>query len=274
MRKYWSCGKFADWLRGTPKLDAGTSKEWHQWRTACKEKNPIRYWMVEEGLDDIQDFIMWPLDKLYAIKYWLVNRFSTTHALTSSLKRGQWHEFDERMLHCLFDELVNFVEIEQAWHHVIFSEEAYKKYKTPWYASGWFRLRTWRCPEAGLDYLNWASQLVFDDTYCFDNTHPDFGKPTHQAICAKETIELYNWWKFVRPTRGDANDISGWSEYCELRRQRNPDYWWDDVEDKTEEEKTYSRSILINLRDIEKYYDDQDEEMLIRLIKIRRGLWT
>lgn len=272
-RNYWSCTKFADWLRGTPKLKSGTGKEWSLWREASKDKHPIRYWITEEGLDYLQDFIYWPTDKLYAIKYWLVNRFSTkTHALTSNLKRGQWHEFEERMLHCLFDELVNFVEIEQAWHHVVCDKDAYKKYATPWYATGWFRLRTWRSPEAGVDYLNWASKLRMDEGWGVDPDDEKFGTPTHQAETAIETLVLYYWWKDIRPQRPDPFDVSGWSELCERRRAKSEDHWW--MEDQNEEERAESRvSIDISNR-LEEEYNKEDEDMMIRLIKIRRGLWT
>ena len=47
---YCSCSKFADWLRGTPKLSAGTEKQWRVWKEAAKDSHTIRYWIVEEGL--------------------------------------------------------------------------------------------------------------------------------------------------------------------------------------------------------------------------------
>lgn len=55
-----------------------------------------------------------------------------THALTSNLKKGQWHEFDVRLLHTAFDELVNFVEVEQAWLQIVCEEDGQKKHKIPW----------------------------------------------------------------------------------------------------------------------------------------------
>ena len=129
MRNYWSCTKFADWLRGTAKPDSATGKGWDDWRKIAASSHKFRYWLAEEGLDAIQSFVMWPTDKLYDIKYWLVNRFSTkTHALTSStLERGQWHDLDSRILFCLFDELVNFVETEKAHIHVVFGYVKRKK---------------------------------------------------------------------------------------------------------------------------------------------------
>lgn len=33
---YWTIGKFADWLRGTPKLKCGTSEEWNDWEDKAK----------------------------------------------------------------------------------------------------------------------------------------------------------------------------------------------------------------------------------------------
>lgn len=273
-RQYWTCTKFADWLRGTPKLKLGTGKEWILWKQASKEKHPIRFWIAEEGLDYLQDFIFWPTDKLYEIKYRLVNRYSTkTHALTSNLKRGEWHEFEDRMLHCLFDELINFVEIEQAWHHIVWDQEARKKYRSPWYASGWFRTRTWRCPEAGVAYLNWASSLTFDKDWVPEDD-PKYGLPTPQAETARETLVLYYWWKDVRPNRVDPYDASNWSEICDRRRQKNPDSWIFDLEDETEEERQEVRESLDITNKLETEYAQEDQDMLIRLIKIRQGLWT
>jgi len=151
---YWSCSRFADWLRGTPKLSAGTGKEWRQWRRAAKDAHPIRFWIVEEGLDYAQNFINWPADRFHDIRYYINNRWvSHTHRLTAhprDIKPGSWCDVGNRFLPCLFNELVDFVEIEQSWHHVLWSDEERKKYEVPWWRRGFLRWRTWRCPEAGL----------------------------------------------------------------------------------------------------------------------------
>ena len=76
----------------------------------------MRYWIAEEALDYLQDFITWPVRKIYDIKYYINNRWvSKTHALTASVKdipRGEWRDVGHRFLPCLFNELVDFVEIE------------------------------------------------------------------------------------------------------------------------------------------------------------------
>src|SRR5664279_3554349 len=121
---YWTCSKLADWLRGTPKPLAGTAEEWNAWKKTAKAKK-IRYWLVEEGLDYLQDLVRWPANRINDVRCYIKTRWVLkSHALTSNLKRGEWYDFDTRMLHGVFDELVNFVEIEQAWMLVVFSEEA------------------------------------------------------------------------------------------------------------------------------------------------------
>lgn len=267
---YWSCTKFADWLRGTPKLSAGSGKEWNEWEQQSKQFNPIRFWLAEEALDNIQDFVNWPADKLYSFKYWINNRYITkTHALTSNLKRGEWHEFDTRLLYSMFDELVNFVEVEQAWWHVAWDSEARKKYNAPFYSCGWFRSRTWRSPEAGIEALEWASKLTDEEWLPEDQKHE--AKPTLQATNAQELLDLYHWWKVIRPARPDPYDASGWTALCESNRKEQKTLFW---EENTEGEREVSSKILDLLHEIEEQYDQEDEDMMIRVIKIRRGMWT
>ena len=269
---YWSCSKFADWLRGTAKPMAATGKEWGQWRRASKEAHPIRYWIVEEGLDYAQNFVNWPGDKLNDIRYYINNRWVTrTHSLTAhprDIKPGQWQDVGNRFLPCLFNELVDFVEVEQAWHHVLWDEESRKKYRTPWWRSGWLRWRTWRCPEAGIDYLKWAMTLTNKDFI----EEGEQEEPTYQAKAAKEILELYTWWKEVYPNRPDVHDASGWTAYCDLRRQKGYDLL--DMEDKSPEEAEICKTALDKTREIEEAYNKEDEEMMIRLIKVRESLWT
>ena len=272
---YWSCSKFADWIRGTPKLDAGTAEEWNIWKKTAKEK-PIRYWLAEEGLDYLQNFIFWPSNRFRNIVFYINNRWITkSHALTSNLKRGKWQDFDERLLHAVFDELVNFVEIEQAWMHVVWSEEGRKKYRTPWYRT-FFRIRLWRCPEAGLAYLDWAAELKKDEEW-IDKNDPEYGKPTFQALAAQETRALYNWWKHERPNRPDPMDTSGFSSYYEERR-KEAELRGDDLllgmlnSDKTRDERSDNLSSICHK--MEEEQDEEDTNMLIRLVKIRHSLWT
>jgi hypothetical protein len=276
---YWTCSKFADWLRGTTKLKCGTSEEWNEWEARAKSAYPWRWWLAEEGLDYLQSFIMWPADKLYAIKYYINNRWITrTHALTAhrrDIKPGDWCDVGNRFLPCLFNELVEFVEVELAWWHLAWSPEERPKYNMPWWAVGWWRVRTWRCPQAGLDNLAWQMSITAKEDYGLNPGDKGYGEPTRQAKNAAEILALYKWWTEVYPRRPDPHDASGWSEYCELRRQEEGEGMrWIGVDSKNPETRKLGKKSLDLSYKIEQQYEKEDEAMMIRLIKIRSSLWT
>lgn len=261
-RNYWTCSKFADWLRGTMKPRSETAKGWTAWNKQAKKDHPVRYWIAEEGLDYAQDFVYWIPNRIKSVKHYIKNRYiNKTHALTSTLPKGQWHELDTRILHCIFDELVEFVEVDKALMNWSWFEKTGKKVKTP-------------DIEAGLDHLDWEISLKFDEEYGSSKTDQNYGQETPQATKAKEIKELYNWWKNIRPTRPDASDISGWSALCDARRKKYGEDTMFCTEDATAEERQETRKVLDASSVIEEQYEQEDEDMLIRIIKIRRGLWT
>ena len=273
---YWSCTPFADWVRGTRKLNSGTSEEWNDWANKAKGYNPIRFWLAEEGLGHLQDFVTYPIRKLYDVKYYINNRFvSRTHALTAhsrDIKPGSWTDVGNRFLPCLFNELVDFVEVETAGNHIAWGgEEVRAKYDVPFYASGWFRWGNWRCRQAGLDHLDWAMTLTNSDWV--DKSDPDYGKPTSQALAAKEIKELYTWWTVTYRNRPDPYVVSGWSVYCDNLRKQHGDNWIGMGPIDTSTKKSRDEAMAL-LDSIEKEYDKEDTEMMIRLIKARDSLWT
>lgn len=274
---YWTCSKFADWVRGTKKLSAGTSEQWDEWTTAAQMKHNFRYWLAEEGLDYLQRIVYWPTDKLYDIKYYINNRWvSRTHSLTAhpkDIRPGQWCDVGNRFLPCLFNELVDFVEVELAWWHIAWDDEARKQFEAPWYARGWFRWRTWRNPEAGLANLEWQRQLRWSEDEGFKPGDENIGKPTPQAIKAQEILDLYTWWTVTYRNRPDAYEASGWTAACEAQRLANGGKlsWGTPKDPALKKAQNKAHKLL---QKIEADYEKEDEEMMIRLIKVRHGLWT
>lgn len=274
---YWTCSKFADWVRGTKKLSAGTSEQWDEWTTTAQMRHNFRYWLAEEGLDYLQRIVYFVPDTLYSIKYYINNRWVTrTHSLTAhprDIKPGQWCDVGNRFLPCLFNELVDFVEVELAWWHIAWAEKDEKnKYKAPFWATGWFRWRTWRCPQAGLDNLEWQRNLRWKEDEVGEGSD-NLGKLTQQAIKAQEILDLYNWWTQIHPNRPDPYEASGWTAACEAQREANGGKLsWNTPKDpvlKKQSDKAHKM-----LQKIEAQYEKEDEQMMIRLIKVRHGLWT
>jgi len=232
---YWSCSKFADCIRGTPKPFALEWKAWDTWREEAKKKHPLRYWVAEKLLDYLQDLVNLPMDIYHTIEVYIHNRFiDKTHYLKTGLKAGEYYDLDYRMIHGLFNELVDLVEVEYAHLFKCYKEKKYKFIKG-------------RCVEAGLDYLNWASSLTYNQDYCFKKGDKGFGEPTEQALAARKTTELYNWWK-NRDNRPDPYDIFS-------------------------EEKD-GKKFYTKISKAQEGYDKEDTKMLIELIKIRGSLWT
>lgn len=255
--KYFSNSKLANIIRGTIKPKCETAEGWREWNINAKNKHPIRYYIAEEMLDQIQDIINFIPDKIHNIKCYIRNRFITkTHVLSSALTKGKWHEFDDRLLHCIFDEFVDFVEIEKA-HMLSWSgDDVYKSLKKD--------KITGRCPEAGVKYLEWESSLIDE----FEKS-PNFGKPSRQAISAQWQLQAYNWWKFDRKNRPDPDELSGYNAYYEKRYPNGMKEFHDIFI--TDDE---IRNIIKKTSDIEKQYYDEDTKYLTELIKRRQEFWT
>jgi hypothetical protein len=181
-----------------------------------------------------------------------------------------------RFLPCLFNELQDFVEVELAWWHLLWADKEQRaKYKAPWWNFGWWNLHRWRCPQAGLDNLEWQRQLRWsEDEVGSDN--PSVGKLTPQAEKAQEVLDLYNWWTQTYRNRPEPMEASGWSAYCDAcREEAGNDSIMSMMSDaKSPELKKQGDKAHKLLREIEDAYEKEDEEMMIRLIKARHGLWT
>lgn len=262
MQHYWTCSKFAHWLRGTSSQEGGMGMSmdaWDEWDFKARDNHPFRYWLTETVLDKMEDIFYFIPDKFYSIKYYLQNRFiRKTHILSSHpqhLKRGVWYDLDTRMLNCLFDSLVDYVEVE---------------------LPGWKLKRgEKRSAALGIGNLMWQIDLKFGQDDCITPGDPIYGDPTPQAVDALEILELYLWWTLDYPNRPDIYDESGWTAVCAHARDKYGDSgWYGRTSGDTPEEEAISKQALQRSDELEKLYMDQDEEMLIRLVKIRKSLWT
>lgn len=242
---HWTCGKFADWVRGEKKPCALTLEEWDDWKEQQKKQRPIRFWLADTFLRKLQNFFCFPLDVYKNIRCYFRNRFiDKTHYLKTGLEPGNYYDLDHRILHGLFNELVEFVEYDCA----LMQDDRNKNYQ---FVKG-------RCIEAGLDYLDWASNLTYEDYGFNQEKESQVAKElTPQAKSAIEILKIYHWWK-NRPNRKEPMEESGWSKICETK---NPD--------------PQEKDIAFNkLQELENQMDQEDEDMLISLIKIRKSLWT
>lgn len=274
---YWSCTKLADRIRGAKKPVAATAEQWRDWHLNASTRS-IRYWLAEELLDTLQNIVCLPRDLANTVRAYIGNRWvHQSHALRASvvdIPRGQWRDVGNRFLPCLFNELVDFVEVETAWNSVVWNSMAWHKYNPP--RKRWWRINTWRCPQAGLEHLHWAAGLKHDEH--IDPSDPMWGKPTQQALAAQEIIALYTWWTTTYRNRPDPYEESGVADIQKRRRQERKEQnngdsfaveMWATTKWDKETEEAYER-----FNQIEERNRLEEDEMLIRLIKIRGALWT
>jgi hypothetical protein len=169
----------------------------------------------------------------------------------------------EVILYANFSILEDFVEIDMAYKMAWSQDEKWKKVHRNWYRR--FFNRTQRFPDAGLAYLKWETELSPEES------------GFNQINAAKEIIELYHWWKNIRPARADIHDASGWTEICEEKRKANDrnDIWsMLDFEGEDEDYRDRVNTALERSRRIETEYWDEDQNMLVRLMMVRQSLWS
>jgi hypothetical protein len=164
--------------------------------------------------------------------------------------QGHYHDKDCVMMYVMFQLLVDYVEIEcGSW--------GTSRFETSW--QRWVRrfkelpLLHWfvkpvRNARRGLHHLRWEMSL---------KDHPT------QSESAKEIFALYKFWKHTRPRREDpwvAADDFGDDESREGKRfgSWSPRY----------------SEFLTRAGDLEDRYDQEDAEMLVRILKIRTCMWT
>jgi hypothetical protein len=160
--------------------------------------------------------------------------------------QGHYHDTDSVMMYVLFQLLVDYIEIECG-------NFLSTRYETRWQTWG-RRVRElpvihWLVPMPphalrGLHHLRWEMKLT---------DHP------RQANAAKELFTLYRFWKHVRPAR-----IDPFASYHELRDGKD---WKGPI---TAEES----SRLQEASDLEAQYEQEDTDMLQRIVKARSGMWT
>lgn len=234
--KHWSCSKFADFIRAEKKPYALEWEQWDRYYDDLKKRKPWRYWITEHLLKSLQNIVYYPYDIYNEIRHYIRNRWiDKTHYLKTGLKPGCYHELDSRILHGLFNELVDFVEIDLA-------------HLSLWDRTKKYRFKNGRSVEAAYDYFNWINNLKYDeDSGCLPDD-PDYGTLTEQAKAYTTIKALYEWWKSERLNRVDPNHI--------ITRE------------------THGKHYYRLIDEMERGYEREDTDKLIELIKVRGSLWT
>jgi len=248
--------KFTKWMNFDPPSSLDMDG-WNEFESKFRKKAPIRYFIKYYIVLKIGDFFTWLLNVAWGVRYRTVNKY---HLVNTKLNPG-YHEIDTRMLHANFELLVDYVEIEcanmahVADRHKLVAERGWKhSYLPPILKSKEVRSR-----EKGMEHLRWEATLASAEL-------GEFERNPSQAARAIQVIILYTWWKDVHPNREELPSPDKESVGLEFLSQK-----W--------KKKNPEMSARIDqwARDSHKQeldWDNEEEEMLIALMKIRKGLWT
>jgi len=219
-----------------------TGEDWHDWRIEMRENYPIRYFLNEE----FASTFIWPWKfPLERARDWVRYRTTRRHHIVKTGQEPGYMDSGDQMFYSAFNLLKEFVEVEKAhmWRWCEDDSEL-------------------KGADAGVAYLKWEMGL---------------GKEggLNQAENAKEIYELYNWWMHERPNRNDPYEHPDWDKYYELKTEIYGDRGFgiathlDTPELKKLQDKIFGRA-----GEIEEREEREDEEMFIRLAKVRKGMWT
>lgn len=132
--------------------------------------------MIDCVLDGMQDAIYMPLDFIYSINVFISNKYKTkTHLLTSNLHVGEWHEYSDRVSYVLGDSFINWMETE------------YCNSDKP-------------SPEKMIEKHLWEVSLKRDESMGVEVDSLTYDTPTNQATGAKKLFEIYQYFKYQRPS--------------------------------------------------------------------------
>ena len=220
---------------------ARSSEDWGAWKKEMKEKYPIRYFLNQ----DFEATFIWPWSmRLQRVQEWVKYRTTRRYHIVSTGMKPGYSDVTEKMLHVNFNMLKDFVEIEKA-HMWDWSGEQPKM------------------EQPGVSHLIWEIGLDADNSI-----------NNQQSANALEQYELYNWWTNIRPFRVDPFETPEHKAYWKLRN----DIYGSDCffcEDKDTPELKKAQKAAYELSDtLDKQYSKEDEDNLIRLMKIRQSLWT
>ena len=195
--------------------------------------------------EKIEDTILDVIAKYKNIVDWC--RYRTLrkyHIVDTKLEPG-YHESDTLVMHSVFSILVDFVEMQKAWMYVITEE-----YDDVYSKLSWFErdFRKFRSVQYGIAYLNWEITETSG----------------RQSEAAQEILDLYTWWTLTRPQRVDPFAIYHIDTFAIDSL----------ISKKSEEELKKVSAQYKNIQKLEDKYEKEDEKMMIRLIKVRKSLWT
>jgi hypothetical protein len=246
------CRHVRAWVRYKPP-SALSSLGWRLFDEEFKINAPIRFWFSRTLTNSVLLPIKWKYESIYQwVEYRTIRRYNV---IETGLDPG-YCDIGTQLLHASFNSLKNFVEVDLAlkeyWYNSTCKASWCEKHM-PFYRT----VYPFRRPSLGIKHLEWEMTLG-------NPSLPAFEQSPAQAKKATEILALYKWWTATRPLRIEPTIRHPPGDLCDI---------FDPSFRLTKEYKTYMTDIK-KVNSVTKKWDREDDAMLLRLIKIRRSLWS
>lgn len=202
------------------------------------------------------------------VKYWFKEKF-TKKTIKIETLHGGWWDSDAQLLHANFQILVNYVEQELPNMYNVCGLEKYmhsqnisdKLPSTPREKGEAYLLYTDPHEDDGSDHARRAIEHYNE----------------HKAI-EKKVLELYRWWKDIRPARvevWDTEEYNALGDYEPFSFRKIEDTQLSEmITNKQDPRYSIWESLMEKRRQQEEDWDNEDTAKLIELINLRQYLWT
>jgi len=235
-----------------------TSKGWRLFNKEYEEQAPIRYWFAHTFKYAVLMPVKWKYEKIHDwVRYRTYDRY---HIVKTGLEPS-YYDACTVMLHVNFNILKEFVEVEQAWSTYCWSDDRKEASWCEKHMPFYRRVYPFRRPDLGIKHYEWAATLD-------DPALPPHERCDHQAVAAREILVLYKWWVEDRPARKEVEHVSYDHQGLDMMASLD-----DDFDREAPDFKAHVASMDAATKQ-EEDWNTEDEEMLIRLMKVRRSLWT
>lgn len=248
-----------------------------------KAELPCRFFLLEtipDFLRKVKRRVINPIRNLqYAVFHRTLGRF---HMVNTHLEPG-YYDKDTIMLHANFSLLVDLVEVEHA--HIPSKEDAKgdRSLRNIRRKSKWIPMYhlVYRSATRGVNELEERVRLgeaEIDEVILVHGELPEFAKHSLEALEFDKTVlKLYRWWTEERPTQWAA--LESMDPMAEFRATVGKDVGGMSILSKKMEAKYPEafkkvKKMTTNKHYLEMILQDEDQEMLMELIKIRRSMWT
>lgn len=251
----------------------------HEWRQEYKATRPIAFYFAETVPSYFTRIKgMWG-DFTYTVSDTYDNYFiRRTDKYDTGFKRHEFNTPDETMLPAMFNQLAAHV------------ESTYSKRWLNWKST---RLpRTERDNDPDVKYwkkirrnAEWGEifkrKLYRNKEYAIAMMHEILSRQYESPIDEDEleefknmleTFTLYMWWTVVRPARKEADAESGLDAIRERFDAKYGTHEWSYSNLDADEQHEYSEIISIST-ELNRTREDEDTEMMCRLVKARQNIW-